>query len=96
MHACRFDTLARTLAGPVTRRTIGRALAGLALGGAFGRALPATRALANPKSAGRSALMEREVQGGTAGRGGPDVQPDAERQIEPCRRDGVSHRWSRC
>jgi hypothetical protein len=46
MHASRFDTLARAMAGPVTRRTIGRALTGLALGGAFGRALPLAGALA--------------------------------------------------
>lgn len=51
MHASRFDTLARALAGPVTRRTIARTVTGFAVGGAFGRALAPKRALAVAQSA---------------------------------------------
>jgi hypothetical protein len=51
MHASRFDTLARTLAGSMTRRTIARALSGIALSGTLGRALAPERALAVAQSA---------------------------------------------
>ena len=51
MHASRFDTLARALAGPVTRRTLGHMLTGLTLGGALGPALAPKRALAAAASA---------------------------------------------
>jgi hypothetical protein len=51
MNASRFDILARALAGPVTRRTIARMVAGFAVGGALGRALAPERALAVAQSA---------------------------------------------